>query len=118
MGYLPLKSMFSSVWGIYLDGAYGVFASKINVFISMGYLPRNTHIWPGTPLCHTTRVDVNAEVTDGANRQHSDRVDQDRHSWNLVLAMNRRDPEHFGLRDVQLKPIGSHPQRDITDALR
>src|SRR5664279_4707284 len=51
-------------------------------------------------------VDVDAEVADSANRQHSDRVDQDRHSWDLVLATNRRDPEHFGLRDVQLKPIG------------
>jgi len=61
-------------------------------------------------------VQVNAEVSNGADRRNVVGTDTERYGGNLVNASTRRTPvtpHHFSLCGVQLQAVASHPRRYV-----
>ena len=55
-------------------------------------------------------IDIDAQIMNGANRQHRGVVYMDSSGWDEMLMSKRRTPEHFGLRGVEQQLVSPHPR--------
>jgi len=64
-------------------------------------------------VCRHGRINVqiNAEVSNGADGRNVVGTDTERYGENLVHVSTRRTPHHFSLCGVQLQAVTSHPRR-------
>jgi len=71
-------------------------------------------------VCRHGRINVqiNAEVSNGADGRNVVGTDTERYGENLVHVSTRRTPHHFSLCGVQLQAVASHPHRYVVDTGR
>jgi len=58
-------------------------------------------------------VEINANISDGGNRQNGSGADLDGRSRDLMLTTTGRAPKDFSLGGVELQPIGAHQRDDL-----
>ena len=63
-------------------------------------------------------VQINVEVSNGADWHNVVGTDTERYDGNWVHALTRRTPHHFSLCGVQLQAVASHPRRYVVDTSR